>query len=155
MVRSATAFLGRLLRALGISSRNLGGPSSRGGHAAELGAWGEREAEKALRAKGYTVVGRNVVTRAGEADLVCRGPDGRTMVVVEVKSRVVEREGGLYRPEVAVRSAKRRRLAGVARLLARANGWGDRPVRIDLVAVERIGERVVVRHHEGVVRGIR
>ncbi len=142
-------------RALGLSDRNRGGPSARTGHAAEIGAWGEREAERALKSKGFAIIGRNVVTDAGEADLVCRDPDGRTMVVVEVKSRVVREECGLYKPEVAVDRAKRRRLLGVARLLRAANGWRDRGVRVDVVAVERIGERVAIRHHEGVVRIVR
>lgn len=151
-----TSILGRakvsIARALGLASRNRGGPSVRKGHSAEIGAWGEREAERALKTKGYAIIGRNVVTRAGEADLVCRDPDGRTMVVVEVKSRVVREEGGVYRPEVAIDRAKRRRLIGIARLLRAANGWHDRAMRVDAVAVERIDERVVIRHHEGVAR---
>jgi putative endonuclease len=141
-----------VLRTFGLGARNRGGPSARTGYAAELGAWGEREAERALKSKGYAIIGRNVVTEAGEADLVCRDPDGRTMVVVEVKSRVVREERGLYKPEVAVDGAKRRRLMGVARLLRAANGWHDRGVRVDVVAIERIGGRVAIRHHEGVVR---
>lgn len=147
---SITALLARV-----FARRHKGGPTRRRGAAAELGAWGESVAERELRRKGYAVVARNMVTVAGEADLVCRGPDGRTMVIVEVKTRVVEREDGAFRPELAIHQAKRRKLTAVARCLARANGWADREVRVDVVAVERIGERVSVRHHEGIVRGIR
>mgnify|MGYP001436460031 CR=1 FL=1 len=147
-----SSILGRVMRAIGLGRRNRGGPSERSGHAASTGAWGEREAERALRAKGYAIVGRNMVTRAGEADLVCRAPDGKSMVIVEVKSRVVGEAGSVFRPERSVNRAKRRRLVGIARLLARANRWRDREVRVDVVAVERIGERLEVRHHEGIAR---
>lgn len=144
-----------LLDLLGLSPSNKGGPARRTGHAAEIGAWGEREAERHLKSKGFAIIGRNVTTASGEADLVCRGPDGRTMVVVEVKARVVAGEGGLYRPERAVDGSKRKRLKAMARLLRAANGWRDRPVRVDVVAIERVDAephaRVVVRHHEGIV----
>ncbi len=153
MVRSLAR---KILSRLGVVRANKGGPSRRTGHAAEIGAWGEREAERALRSKGFTVVDRNVVTAAGEADLVCRAPDGKTMVIVEVKARIVAHERGVYRPERAVDRNKVRRLRSVARLLRAANGWKDRPVRVDIVAIERIDggreRRVVVRHHEGIVR---
>lgn len=145
-----------LLRRLGLVRANKGGPSRRTGHAAEVGAWGEREAEKHLKSKGYAIVGRNMVTASGEADLVCRGPDGRTMVLVEVKARIVASERGLYRPERAIDRNKSRRLTSMARLLRAANGWRDRPVRVDVVAVERVEDagssRLVIRHHEGLVR---
>lgn len=145
-----------LLQRLGLLRSNKGGPSRRVGHAAEVGAWGEREAEKHLKSRGYAIVGRNMVTPSGEADLVCRGPDGRTMIIVEVKARVVADEAGLYRPERAINRQKLRRLTSMARLLRAANGWRDRPVRVDVVAVERVEDggssRLVIRHHEGLVR---
>ncbi len=144
--------LDRVLRALGLRPRNRGGPSARSGHAAETGAWGEREAERWLKSRGYAIIGRNVATQAGEADLVCRASDGRTMVVVEVKSRLSPEGGGVFRPEHAINASKRRRLLAIARVLARANRWGDRPVRVDVIAVERLGDRLDVRHHEGIGR---
>lgn len=152
----AGAHLRQFLAGLGLFRRNKGGPSRRSGHAAEIGAWGEREAERWLRSGGFTVIDRNVATASGEADLVCRAPDGKTIVIVEVKARVVSQEAGVFRPERAVDRQKIRRLGSVARLLRAANGWKDRPVRVDVVAIERIdeekGQRVVTRHHEGIVR---
>lgn len=102
-----------------------------------------------LRA-GYRVLGRNVTGRVGEADLVCLDPDGRTIVVVEVKSRRAGPPGQLP-PEASVTAAKRDKLHEVTRALVRANRWEDRPVRIDVVGVEWIeGETApVVRHHRG------
>ena len=56
------------------------------------GEWGEREAEKFLRAKGFVILGRRVRPgRRDELDLVAR--DGSTLVFVEVKTRRSEAFG--------------------------------------------------------------
>lgn len=125
------------------------------------GALAEREAARFLRGLGYRVLGRNVRLRCGEADLVCRAPDRRTMVIVEVKARV-RREGqpvasATILPEAGITSAKRRHLRAVARSLITANKWHDRPVRIDVVAVEYHASPAaheqppLVRHYVGAV----
>lgn len=125
-----------------------------------LGPLGERHAAKYLKTQGYRVLGRNVRVRAGEADIVCRDPDGTTIVIVEVKAR--RRRAGqpgasaVIAPEAAVHAAKRRRLAAIARSLARLNGWDRSPMRIDVVAVEWVesgsDSAPVVRHHRDAVR---
>jgi putative endonuclease len=119
-----------------------------------LGRAGEHEAAALLNGKGYTIIGRNVVCPAGEADLVCVAPDGRGIVIVEVKTR---RPGARrVRPEASVHARKQRKLRAVARYLAKANGWSGRPVRIDVVAVDwpsSPGAIPVARHHPGAVRG--
>jgi putative endonuclease len=152
----AGAWIISILERLRTKRANLGGPSRRAGHAADIGAWGEREAEKMLRKKGYAIVGRNVVTPHGEADLVCRDPDGLTMVIVEVKSRIVRGEGIHHRPERSVDRSKSLRLDRIARGLRSANNWWDRRVRVDVVAVERLGDeasgQIRTRHYAGVVR---
>lgn len=124
-----------------------------GGHL-ELGRRGEDAAARLLQAKGYRLLGRNVRTRAGEADLVCLDPDGRTIVIVEVKTRQAAPARSAPRPEASVHRRKQRRLRSVARLLSRANGWTDRPVRIDVVAVDwpRDGGKPTVRHLARAVR---
>ena len=38
----------------------------------ELGAWGEEQAARWLRRKGYTIVERNYACRFGEIDLIAR-----------------------------------------------------------------------------------
>lgn len=118
-----------------------------------LGRRGERHAAKLLKRAGYRVLGRNVRVRVGEADLVCLDPDGSTVVIVEVKTRWPQgagsEQGASIAPEASVHVAKRRKLLAVARSLVRSNGWEGRPVRIDVVAVEWLGEgrEPVVRHH--------
>lgn len=123
-----------------------------------LGPLGERAAGRFLRRAGYRVLGRNVRVRAGEADLVCEAPDRRTVVIVEVKSR--RRGAGSHpasesiAPEASITAHKKRKLVAVTRSLVRLNRWEDRPVRIDVVAVEwpvRGRRRPTIRHFVGAV----
>lgn len=119
-----------------------------------LGQRGERIAAAYLRRRGYRVLARNLRVRAGEADLVCLDPDGRTIVVVEVKAR---RRGGdrtgasqEVRPEAAVGQRKRAKLRSVVAGIRRMNRWEGRPMRVDVVAVEwEARRRPIVRHHLG------
>lgn len=119
-----------------------------------LGRDGERAAARFLRRSGYRILGRNILTRVGEADLVCEAPDRATVVIVEVKTRG-RREGqapasATVAPEASITSQKRQKLRDVTRALRRANRWSNRPVRIDVVAVEwNEGEPApaAIRHH--------
>jgi putative endonuclease len=120
-----------------------------------LGALGECAAAKHLQSLGYRVLARNLKTARGEADIVCEAPGGDGFVLVEVKSRTVEPGGTGHAPpaEAAVDSAKRARLGGIARHLARANKWPPGNPRIDVVAVDFVGGQVAaLRHHQDVVR---
>jgi putative endonuclease len=127
-------------------------------HDRRLGREGERAAAKFLRRSGYRILGRNVRTRVGEADLVCEAPDRATVVIVEVKTRG-RREGqspasATVAPEASITSHKRQKLRDVTRALRRANRWFNRPVRIDVVAVEwNEGEPApaTIRHHVNAV----
>jgi putative endonuclease len=123
-----------------------------------LGPAGERAAARLLKRSGYRVLARNVRVRGGEADLVCLAPDRRTIVLVEVKARRRGASGSALServpPEASVHARKRANLARIARTLARLNGWQDRPLRIDVVAVEwPTGKksRPVLRHWVGAV----
>lgn len=123
-----------------------------------LGRAGERASARFLKRAGYRVLDRNVRVEVGEADLVCLAPDRRTIVIVEVKTRrrgtgrsVL---GETVPPEASVHQAKRRKLTSVARTLVKANGWTDRPVRIDVIGIEwpDDGSRPTLRHHIAAVR---
>jgi len=121
-----------------------------------IGPAGERVAARRLREWGYRVIARNVRTGSGEVDLICLAPDKATIVFVEVKTRRVRVAGGdaARRPESSVGSRKQERLRRLAREVARKRGWTDRPLRIDVVAVEWPERgRPVVRHTERAVRG--
>lgn len=122
-----------------------------------VGRTGEATAARFLRREGFRVLARGVRTKHGEADLVCLDPDGRTIVLVEVKSRRYEQGssigGRAVPPEAAVTERKRRTLRAVARALVNRNGWKERPLRIDVVAVEfdSSRKRPAIRHHRGAV----
>lgn len=118
-----------------------------------VGARGEAVAARFLRTSGFRVIGRNVHVGIGEADIVCIAPDKRTLVIVEVKTRVFARADG-PRPEDNVGAHKQRKLRQVAQAIARKRGLGDRPIRIDVVGVEFAeGQKPIVRHHPGAVKG--
>jgi putative endonuclease len=153
---------GRAPRPLGALLRRVRAALSRGVPGGDpgrraTGRRGERAACRFLRGAGYRVLGRNVRSRLGEADVVCLDPDGRTIVIVEVKSRRLPADArGAARqlpPEASVTSDKSDKLREMTRSIVRANRWQDRPVRIDVVAVEWPAERgrPTVRHHVGAV----
>lgn len=96
----------------------------------DLGRWGEREAARYLRGKGYRILLRNVWIGGGEIDLVCR--DGSVLVFVEVKSRssIVYGE-----PAQAVDAGKRARLVRAAYAYLEELGRDDLAYRFDIVEV--------------------
>ncbi len=91
------------------------------------------------------MLGRNVRTRGGEADLVAVDPDGASIVLIEVKTRI----GGRHDPQHAVGRDKQRRLIRTLKALRSSHRWHDRPARIDIVTVWwRDGHpEPDVRHH--------
>ncbi len=122
---------------------------------ARTGRRGEAIAAGYLADAGYRVLARNVRLPFGEADIVCEAPDGVTIVVVEVKTRV-RRAGApgasnAIPPEAGVGPRKKRKLRALARALRGANRWESRPMRIDTIGVElRHGAPPDIRHVQGV-----
>ena len=98
------------------------------------GLWGERHAERILRAKGYKILGRRVrVGRRDELDLVARKDD--VLVFIEVKTRRDETFG---RPSSAVNRRKQAVLSRAAlRYMARLK---QRPPHFRFDIVEVIGD---------------
>jgi len=120
-----------------------------------LGAAGERVARRTLRRRGHKVLLSNYRTRRGELDIVTLGPDRRTIVIVEVKTRLEESlrvSGVTVRPEEAITRRKAHKLLALAAAAVLERGWGGRPVRIDVVAVDWDPRgRHAVRHYENAV----
>ena len=77
----------------------------------ELCVRGEAFAARHLADLGYTELARNLRVGHDEADLVMLAPCGRTLVVVEVKTRSSEEFG---RPIESVKRGKRRALSRAA-----------------------------------------
>ncbi|MGV9327285.1 YraN family protein [Streptosporangium sandarakinum] len=111
----------------------------------ELGRYGEQVAVDYLLAQGMQILDRNWRCPDGEIDVVAR--EGRTLVVVEVKTRSGQSHGTAFE---AVTEAK------LARLRLLAVRWlGARPrrfetIRVDVVALERFAGDFAIRHERGV-----
>ena len=112
----------------------------------DTGTWGERQAERALRKKGYRILGRRVrVGTRDELDLVAR--DGDVLVFVEVKTRKTEAYG---RPVTAVDRRKRHVLSrGALRYIKQLK---CPPVCFRFDVVEVVGtagrRKPIIRHIE-------
>ncbi|MFT5422627.1 MAG: putative endonuclease [Phycisphaerales bacterium] len=119
-----------------------------------VGRLGEKAAARHLRQRRYTVLERNTRTARGELDLICLAPDRQTVVIVEVKARALRpgaSEDG-FRPELHITQAKRAKLRSLAQSVRQARGWLDRPVRIDVIAVDLDRRnKPTVRHYENAV----
>ena len=96
---------------------------------AERGRWGEQEAAKYLRAKGYLLLSAGYRTRHGELDIVAE-KDGM-IVVVEVKTRSAY---DFARGIDAVSPHKIRRMKSAALAYISMKN-DDRPVRFDVIEI--------------------
>jgi putative endonuclease len=108
-----------------------GGDDKPSPRSALVGAWGEERAAAFLKAKGFTIVGRNVrPNKRDEIDIVARV--GETLVFVEVKARRREDFG---RPLMAVDKAKRHALNRAAAAYLRKAKYPNLFYRFDVVEV--------------------
>src|SRR5687767_4678096 len=96
-----------------------------------LGVKGERAAERWLRRRGYRILERNLHVGKDEADITAMAPDGRTLVIVEVKTRVADD----ILPEEQVGPQKQRHLVRLAARLAQQEQFRECGVRFDVIAV--------------------
>lgn len=104
-----------------------------------LGLAGEHLAERQLAREGLRVVARNVRTRFGEIDLICR--DARGYAFIEVKTR---RAGSFVAAAEAVDARKAARLAALAQSWLAHRGERDALWRVVIAAltVDADGTRV-------------
>lgn len=109
----------------------------------ELGALGERVAERWMVRAGWTVVARRFRSGHRDIDLVARR--GGVVAFVEVKAR---RGVTLGDPVEAVRWRKQRQLARSAWVWIDRHGRPGEVYRFDVVGVLIEGRRVRVRHLE-------
>ncbi len=96
-----------------------------------LGDKGERFAARWLRRHGYCILHRKYRVGDDEADLIALDPDGRTIVIVEVKTRSTDEPA----PQASIDHNKQFRLARLAARLAKRPSFRDRPLRFDAIGV--------------------
>jgi putative endonuclease len=96
----------------------------------QLGDHGEDLAVAALKKQGYRILERNYTTPLGEIDLIAR--QGKTLVIVEVKTRKSTRFGS---PQEAVSAAKQAKLRRLADYYLKEKRLTGTVVRFDVVAI--------------------
>lgn len=107
-----------------------------------LGPRGENAAAKHLRGLGYRILTRNFRTDLGEIDIIAR--DGRTLVFVEVKTRVSDDD---VPPEQQVDAHKQQQVVRVAKLFLGRYGTPQPEYRFDIVAIVwPTGRQPQIRH---------
>ncbi len=111
----------------------------------ELGRFGEEQAAKYLRRRGYRIVETNFSCRAGEIDLIAR--NRKYIVFVEVKLR---RSDAFAAAREFVTAAKQRRILATASLWLSAHESALQP-RFDVIEVyapQGAEGRVEINHIE-------
>jgi putative endonuclease len=96
----------------------------------DFGQRGEAAAARYLKRLGYKIVASRQRDRLGELDIVA--VDGRTVVFVEVKTRVSQEAGG---PEEAVDLEKQKRMTRAALGFLKRHKLLEFAARFDVVAV--------------------
>ena len=106
-------------------------PTLNGVRAQHAGRRGERIAARWLCRRGHRVLARNLRWGRLELDLLVESPDGRQVIVVEVKTG----HGSIDHVMARVRPPQMRRLELVARHIQRGQMVRGRPMRTDVVLV--------------------
>ena len=106
----------------------------------ELGREGEEQARKLLKSKGYKILECNWRCHFGELDIIAK--DGKTLVVVEVKTRRTSYYG---EPELAVNRKKQKNIVRMADTYIRQNGI-DLEVRFDIISVVIGSGQCMINH---------
>jgi putative endonuclease len=109
---------------------------------AKTGELGEAIAARYVERAGMTLLARNYRGPHGEIDLVAR--DGEELVFVEVRTR---RSAEFGSPEESLTQRKRGTMVACALAYLEEHGGRGDPWRIDLVAVELAGNRLLRVDH--------
>jgi putative endonuclease len=113
----------------------------------DLGDFGERVAAAHLESKGYRILARNFRCREGEVDLIAQLD--ATVAFVEVKTR---RGVSMGTAAESISTGKARRLLLAAQTFALQHDGLSQDRRIDVIAIDLDGGRVLgVHHFEGAV----
>jgi putative endonuclease len=146
------AWIKRLGMVLGLTRADVASGRVEGG--GSPGNMGERAAAAYLVEKGFKILGVNLKSKIGEIDILAMDPDGKTVVVVEVKTREeAPSTPARYdptRPEERVGFAKQRKLGLLAAWAVKRYRLHNHPVRFDVVGVDlKPDGNHEVRHYVG------
>lgn len=112
------------------------------------GRSGEEEAARYLKKLGYRILARNLKDKLGEIDLLCLSPDGKCLVIVEVKAALADAAGPP--PELRVGKDKQRKLTALAMRLAQRHRLTGKAIRFDVIGVTLFADREPeIRHYLG------
>ena len=106
-----------------------------------LGAFGEQEAAKYLRSKGYKIMTANFKTYVGEIDIIAETKDN--ICFVEVKTRT---EGAMLPPSSAVNSHKEKNMEGSALIYINRYKVKKQP-RYDIIEIIVSENKVLSLNH--------
>lgn len=119
----------------------------------ELGRKGESAACKFLERKGFSILERNWVCAAGEADIIATLDTecGSELHFIEVKTRMSTSTGF---PEEAVNAEKRRRYEVIAEIYMQQNYCEEARVTFDVISILVTSpDRAFLRMHCNVLSG--
>ncbi|MBP8606378.1 MAG: YraN family protein [Phycisphaerae bacterium] len=98
---------------------------------AQLGHWGQNQAERFLKRRGLRTIARNWAVQGGELDLVMADADGM-LIFIEVKTRQSE---DFIPALAAVNREKKQKIIRTAKRFLRHFKISGRPLRFDVVTV--------------------
>ena len=110
-------------------------PQAKKQEALQIGVRGETYAYWYLRSLGYIFIARNYMPLRAKGELDLIGFDGETLAIVEVRTRLADKNRPAL-PELSVGREKHEVLLRTARYFVREYHLKECPLRFDVVAIE-------------------
>ena len=112
----------------------------------KIGRFGEDEAEKYLKQKGYKILERNFSCKCGEIDIIAL--DKNEIVFIEIKARVSLKYG---MPSEAVTKYKLKHIYKTAEYYLYTRKLQNQNTRIDVIEIYIKNNQVIINHLKQVV----
>lgn len=106
-----------------------------------IGKWGEDRAEEYLLQKGFRIVTRNWQNNFGEIDIIVF--DQETLVFVEIRTKNSKYYGSAVE---SINNKKKKQLILMANIYLNYKNWWGMPYRIDVITIDKIGEKFELNH---------
>lgn len=115
-------------------------------HTQRVGRFGEDEAERYLKQKGYKILERNFSCKRGEIDIIAL--DKNEIVFIEIKARISLKYG---LPSEAVTKYKLKHIYKTAEYYLYSRNLQNENTRIDVIEVYIQNRQVIINHLKQVV----